>query len=45
MRALHTVTGFSSVLGYDLATGLGTPDGPKLVAELALSRSGFSKRR
>ena len=41
----HTVPGFSSVRGYDLATGLGTPDGPKLVAELALSRSGFSKRR
>ena len=41
----HTVTGFNSVRGYDLATGLGTPDGPRLVAELALSRGGFSKRR
>jgi subtilase family serine protease len=41
----HTVPGFASVQGYDLATGLGTPDGPKLVAELALSRGGFSKRR
>ena len=41
----HTVTGFSAVHGYDLATGLGTPDGPRLVAELALSRGGFSKRR
>jgi subtilase family serine protease len=31
----HTVLGFNSVPGYDLATGLGTADGVKLVGELA----------
>jgi subtilase family serine protease len=40
----HTVPGFSAVRGYDLATGLGTPNGPGLVAELAGSRFGFKRR-
>jgi subtilase family serine protease len=31
----HTVTGYTAVAGYDLASGLGTVDGAKLVAELA----------
>ena len=30
-----TVQGYSAVPGYDLASGLGTPDGARLVAELA----------
>ncbi len=30
-----TVQGYSAVPGYDLATGLGDPNGVKLVAELA----------
>jgi subtilase family serine protease len=30
-----TVQGFSASHGYDLATGLGTPNGPRLVQELA----------
>ncbi len=34
----YTVPGFNAVPGYDMASGLGTPDGPRLVAELALSR-------
>jgi len=29
-----TVTGYTAVTGYDLASGLGTVDGAKLVAEL-----------
>jgi subtilase family serine protease len=33
-----TVQGFSASHGYDLATGLGTPDGPRLVQELAGGR-------
>lgn len=31
----HTVTGYTAVAGYDLASGLGTVDGADLVAELA----------
>jgi subtilase family serine protease len=34
----YTVQGFNAVPGYDMASGLGTADGPRLVAELALSR-------
>ena len=34
----YTVNGFDAVPGYDMASGLGTADGPRLVAELALSR-------
>jgi subtilase family serine protease len=30
-----TVTGYTAATGYDLASGLGTVDGAKLVAELA----------
>jgi subtilase family serine protease len=30
-----TVNGFNAVPGYDLASGLGTPDGARLVSELA----------
>jgi hypothetical protein len=33
----YTVNGFDAVPGYDMASGLGTADGPRLVAELALS--------
>jgi subtilase family serine protease len=33
-----TVQGFNAVSGYDLASGLGTVDGARLVAELARSR-------
>ena len=33
----HTVKGFAAVSGYDLASGLGTVDGAKLVAALASS--------
>jgi subtilase family serine protease len=33
----YTVTGFNAVRGYDMASGLGTANGPFLVAELALS--------
>ena len=33
-----TVQGFSASHGYDLATGLGTPNGPRLVQELAGGR-------
>jgi hypothetical protein len=39
-----TVTGFSATRGYDLASGLGTPDGPRLVAQLAGYRT-ESRRR
>lgn len=39
-----SVTGFNAVPGYDLASGLGTPNGVKLVAELAGFRHGFSGR-
>jgi subtilase family serine protease len=38
-----TVNGFNAVPGYDLASGLGTPDGPRLVAELARGRHGFAR--
>ena len=31
----YTVTGYTAVAGYDLASGLGTVDGAELVAELA----------
>lgn len=31
----YSVNGFAAVHGYDLATGLGTPDGARLVAELS----------
>jgi subtilase family serine protease len=31
-----TVQGFNAVRGYDLASGLGTADGAKLVSELAV---------
>ena len=31
----HTVTGFTAVKGYDLASGLGTVNGATLVAALA----------
>jgi subtilase family serine protease len=31
----YTVTGYTAVTGYDLASGLGTVDGAELVAELA----------
>jgi subtilase family serine protease len=33
----YTVNGFVAGPGYDMASGLGTADGPRLVAELALS--------
>ncbi len=33
----YTVKGWNAVPGYDLASGLGTPDGVRLVAELARS--------
>ncbi len=33
--ATITVPGFPATLGYDLATGLGTPDGAQLVSQLA----------
>jgi subtilase family serine protease len=35
----HTVTGYTAVKGYDLASGLGTVDGAKLVPALAASGS------
>jgi subtilase family serine protease len=38
-----SVTGFNAVPGYDLASGLGSPDGVKLVAELA-GRHGLQRR-
>jgi subtilase family serine protease len=38
------VVGFDAVPGYDLASGLGTPDGVKLVSELAGFRGGFTRR-
>jgi hypothetical protein len=31
----HTVTGFNAVPGYDLASGLGTPDGLAFVEACA----------
>jgi len=34
----HTVPGYAAVGGYDLATGLGTADGVRLVSELANGR-------
>jgi subtilase family serine protease len=37
----YTVNGFNAVRGYDMASGLGTANGPFLVAELALSRAPF----
>ena len=36
-------SGFDATPGYDLASGLGTPDGVKLVAELAGFRHGFCR--
>jgi hypothetical protein len=33
--AAHTVKGFKADHGYDLATGLGTADGQRLVGELS----------
>jgi len=39
-----TVTGFSAAPGYDLATGLGAPDGVKLVSELTGGRDGWARR-
>jgi subtilase family serine protease len=35
----HTVNGYTAVKGYDLASGLGTVDGAKLVAALAATGS------
>ncbi|MFZ0089128.1 MAG: S53 family peptidase [Solirubrobacteraceae bacterium] len=40
---LHTVPGYAADRGYDMATGLGTADGVKLVSELA-GFHGFSGR-
>ncbi len=40
----NTVLGFSAVPGYDLATGLGTADGAKLVATLAGDRHERARR-
>lgn len=34
----HTVPGYAAVGGYDMATGLGTPDGVRLVSALAGGR-------
>lgn len=39
-----TVQGYNGARGYDLATGLGTADGVKLVTELAGGRSGWHRR-
>jgi subtilase family serine protease len=39
-----TVNGYSTTRGYDLASGLGSPDGARLVAQLAGYHTG-SKRR
>jgi subtilase family serine protease len=39
-RLRHTVKGFAAVRGYDLATGLGTVDGAKLVQALSGRRVG-----
>ena len=36
------VIGFNAVPGYDLASGLGTPNGVKLVSELAGLHQGFT---
>jgi subtilase family serine protease len=45
---LHTVTGFNAAGGYDLASGLGTPNGPAFVSEFAPRwqhhRGGWHKR-
>ena len=40
----YTVTGYGAVPGYDLASGLGTPNGASTIAELAGLRGGWSRR-
>jgi subtilase family serine protease len=42
--ATITVPGFNAVDGYDLASGLGTPDGARLVAQLAGYREDHHRR-
>jgi len=42
---MFSVTGFNAVPGYDLASGLGTVDGARLVSELAGSGRSFDHRR
>jgi subtilase family serine protease len=39
-----TVPGYNATRGYDLASGLGTPDGAQLVAQLAGFRRGYHRR-
>jgi len=39
-----TVPGYAAIRGYDLASGLGSPDGARLVAELAGFRPAFGRR-
>jgi subtilase family serine protease len=40
-----TVDGYNAGPGYDLASGLGTPDGARLVAQLAGFRQGYGRHR
>lgn len=39
-----TVQGYNATRGYDLASGLGEPDGARLVAQLAGFRLGYTRR-
>jgi subtilase family serine protease len=41
---LLTIKGYDAMRGYDLASGLGEPDGTRLVAQLAGFRLGFTRR-